>query len=217
MRLATILSPPFPLPSAERFPDTDPWSRYIRAVEVGHSATSVKYEVAVRLRTKRDGAVLRSQLRLPHPVHSDGRICAICPPGSKAARSAIDAGADIVGEDEVFEAIKAGKIDFTLCVAHSGSVAAMNKAGLGRILGPRGLMPSAKMGTVVDDVGGAVHNLRGGNTYRERQGVVRMAIGQLGFSPEQLKNNLSTFIGQLRRDILAISDQNPKDVAEVVS
>jgi large subunit ribosomal protein L1 len=73
-----------------------------------------------------------------------------------------------------------------------------------------------KLGTVVGNVGEAVRTMRSGNVYRERAGVIRMAIGQLGFSPEELRMNLSTFIRQIRKDAAALSDQVSKDIAEVV-
>jgi hypothetical protein len=96
------------------------------------------------------------------------------------------------------------------------SLPKMNQAGLGRILGPRGLMPSTKLGTVVDNVGTAIKNMLGGSMYRERQGVVRMAVGQLGFTPEQLRDNVKSFVGQIKKDATNLSDQVTKEVYEVV-
>lgn len=139
----------------------------------------------------------------------------ICPPDSKAAKEAASVGAEVIGEEEVFEQIKKDNINFDLCICHTSSLAAMNKAGLGRILGPKGLMPSAKLGTVVDNIAKTVRNMRGGTSYRERMGVVRVAIGQLGFSPEQLKQNIVAFISQLKKDASMLDDTS-KDVLEVV-
>ncbi|RAL09134.1 mitochondrial 54S ribosomal protein uL1m [Aspergillus homomorphus CBS 101889] len=190
--------------------------RYIRAIEVGREPTNVKYEIHVRLRTKRDGPVIRNMLRFPNPVSTESRICVICPPGSKAEQDAIAAGAVLVGEQVVFDAVKAGKIEFDRCIAHPDSMEAFNKAGLGRILGPRGLMPSAKMGTVVEDVAGRVDMLRGGTTYRERDAVIRLPIGQLGFSPEQLRDNLRHTLEQIKKDCANLNDRIYKDIYEVV-
>ncbi|KAK2882560.1 hypothetical protein FQN49_000245 [Arthroderma sp. PD_2] len=190
--------------------------RYLRAFEAGRNTTSVKYEVHVKLRTKRDGAVIRNQIRLPHAVRSDLRVCVITTPGTRAAKEAKAAGADIVGEEDVFESIKAGNTDFDVCICHANSLQNLNKAGLGRILGPKGLMPSVKMGTVVDNVATTVRNMRSGSIYRERAGVVKLAIGQLGFSPEELKSNLGAFIGAIKKDAAGLSDQISKEIAEVV-
>ena len=183
---------------------------------MGKTLESPKYELAVRLRTQKSGPVVRNRLRLPHPIDTSTRICVICPPDSKHAKAAREAGAVLVGEDEVFEKVKNGEIEFDRCIAHQDSVAAMNKAGLGRILGPRGLMPSAKTGSVVKDVGSSVKDLVGGSEYREREGVVRMAVGHLGFGPEMMQKNIRTFMESVRKDCSRISDTIVKEVHEVV-
>ncbi|KAL4964441.1 mitochondrial 54S ribosomal protein uL1m [Aspergillus stella-maris] len=190
--------------------------RYIRAFEVGRIPESTKYEIHIRLKTQRDGPVIRNMLRLPHAVHTESRICVICPSGSKIAQSALAAGAVLVGEQEVFDAVKAGKIEFDRCLAHPDSMPALNKAALGRILGPRGLMPSAKHGTVVEDVAARVEMLRGGTIYRERDAVIRLPIGQLGFTPEQLRDNLRATIDQVKKDAIGLSDRITKQIYEVV-
>ncbi|KAL4793402.1 ribosomal protein L1-like protein [Aspergillus venezuelensis] len=190
--------------------------RYIRAFEVGRIPESTKYEIHIRLKTQRDGPVIRNMLRLPHAVHTESRICVICPPGSKIAQSALAAGAVLVGEQEVFDAVKAGNIEFDRCLAHPDSMPALNKAALGRILGPRGLMPSAKHGTVVEDVAARVEMLRGGTIYRERDAVIRLPIGQLGFTPEQLRDNLRATIDQVKKDAIGLSDRITKQIYEVV-
>ncbi|KAJ9664444.1 hypothetical protein H2201_005192 [Coniosporium apollinis] len=203
------------LSNAEQFSLCDAM-RYIRAFEVGRPPTSAKYEMHIKLRTLKNGPVVRNRLRLPHPVKTDLRICVICPPDSAAADAARKAGASLVGEDNVFEAVKEGKVDFDRCICHVDSLQKLNKAGLGRILGPKGLMPSAKMGTVVKDVATTVRDMVGGAEYRERMGVVRMAIGQLGFSPEEMQRNIKAFVGEVRKDIAQLSDRIAKDVHEVV-
>jgi large subunit ribosomal protein L1 len=153
---------------------------------------------------------------LPHPVKTDVRICVICPPDSKYAEAARSAGAYLVGEDDIFEAVKDGRIDFDRCVCQTDSLAKMNKAGLGRILGPRGLMPSAKTGTVVKDPSVAVKDMIGGAEYRERVGVIRMAIGQLGFTPDEMQRNIKALMESVKKDMSQLSDKISKDVAEVV-
>lgn len=160
--------------------------------------------------------MLRSQLRLPNPVQDAARVCVICPPGTRAESAAKAAHAEIVGEDDVLESIKAGNINFDACIAHSSSLEKMNKAGVGRVLGPKGLMPSTRMGTVVENVAMAVRNTRTGSFYRERAGVVRMAVGQLKFSPEELRSNVRTFIAQLKKDAAGL-EQASKNIAEIVS
>ncbi|KAF7507330.1 hypothetical protein GJ744_010764 [Endocarpon pusillum] len=205
----------YDLKDAEQFTLCDAM-RYIRAFEVGRPPSIPKYECHVKLKTKRDGAVVRNQIRLPHLVKTDIKICVICPPDSPAATQAREAGATTVGEDEVFELIKSGKIDFDRCIAHPDSLPKMQRAGLAKILGPRGLMPNTKLGTIVESPAGAVKGMLGGSMYRERQGVVRMAVGQLRFTPEQLRDNIKAFLDKMKKDAAALSDTTPKEISEVV-
>lgn len=186
-------------------------------MEVGREPAVSKYEIHIRLKTMKDGPVIRNMLRFPHSVLTESRICVICPPGTRHEKEARAAGAVLVGEQEVFDAVKEGKIDFDRCIAHPDSLPALNKAGLGRVLGPRGLMPSAKTGTVVEDVASRVDMLRGGTIYRERDAVIRLPIGQLGFSPEQLRDNLRATIEQVRKDASSLNDRIVKEIYEVVS
>jgi len=183
---------------------------------VGRNPTSVKYEMALKLKSLKNGPVIRNRLRLPHPVKTDLRICVICPPDSKHAEAAKAAGATLVGEDEIFEAVKDGRIEFDRCICQTDSLAKMNKAGLGRILGPRGLMPSSKMGTVVKDPALVIKDLVGGAEYKERLGVIRMAVGQLAFTPEQIALNIKTFLDAVKKDMAQLSDRINKELAEVV-
>ncbi|KAL9041829.1 MAG: hypothetical protein Q9214_003973, partial [Letrouitia sp. 1 TL-2023] len=190
---------------AERFSLCDA-IRYIHAFEVGRPPTSPKYDLAIRLRTLKNGPVVRNRLRLPHAVNSALRICVICAPDSPAAAAAAKAGAALIGEDNVFEAVKEGKIEFDRCICHQDSSQTLNKSGVGRILGPRGLMPSPKYGTVVKDIGSTISQIVGTSEYRERQGVIRMAVGQLAFTPEQLSENIKAFMGAIKGDLTRLSD-----------
>ena len=165
----------------------------------------------------KNGPAVRNRLQLPHPVNTSLRICVICPPDSPAAATALKAGAVVVGEESVFEAVKEGRIEFDRCLCYQDSVQKLNKSGVGRMLGPRGLMPSAKFGTVVKDVGTSVRNLVGGSEYREKLGVVRMAVGQLGFTPEEMQRNIKAFMAEVKKDIARLSDKIGKEVHEVVS
>ncbi|TVY33585.1 50S ribosomal protein [Lachnellula occidentalis] len=205
----------YDLSKEETFPLLDAM-RIIRAWEVGQKPTSVKYELALKLKSQKNGPVIRNRLRLPHPVKTDFRVCVICPPDSKYAEAARAAGAVLVGEDDVFDAVKAGKIEFDRCLCQTDSLAKMNKSGIGRVLGPRGMMPSSKLGTVVVDPVKTMRDMVGATEYRERVGVIRMAIGQLGFTPEEMSNNLKAFIEAVKKDMSRISDKISKELVEVV-
>lgn len=192
------------------------YCRYIRAFEVGRPPTSAKYEMHLRLRTLKNGPVVRNSMRLPLAVKTNLRICVICAPDSAAAAVAKRAGAVLIGEGIVFDAVKAGRIEFDRCLCHTDSVQILNKAGLGRILGPRGLMPSSKFGTITRDIEGTVGKLIGGSEYREREGVVRMSVGQLGFTPEEMRTNIKAFMDSVKRDVAQLSEKINKDIHEVV-
>ncbi|KAL8731995.1 MAG: hypothetical protein Q9181_004111 [Wetmoreana brouardii] len=212
---ARITFKEYDLKDAEQFSLCDAM-RYIRAFEVGKPPTVPKYDLAVKFRTVKNGPTVRNRLRLPHAVNTSLKICVICPPDSKHAEAAKKAGASVIGEDTVFDAVKEGRIDFDRCICHQDSAAKMNKAGLGKILGPRGLLPSAKLGTIVKDVGASVKGLVGGSEYRERNGVLRMAIGQLGFTPEEMQANIKAFMSEVKKDVGVLSDRINKEIHEVV-
>ena len=101
-------------------------------------------------------------------------------------------------------------------MCHPDSAQKLNQAGLGRILGPKGLMPNAKTGTITKDVAGAVRGMVGGTEYREKLGVIRCAVGQLGFTPEEMQRNIKVFIGEIKKDLASMSDRIAKDIHEVV-
>ena len=78
-------------------------------------------------------------------------------------------------------------------------------------------MPSSKLGTITKDVAGVVKGLVGGSEYREKLGVIRCAVGQLGFTPEEMQSNVKAFVGNVKKDLAVLSDRINKDIYEVVS
>jgi large subunit ribosomal protein L1 len=170
----------------------------------------------MRVAGLRNGPVVRNRIRLPYPVKTDFGVCVICPPDSKYAEDARAAGAVLVGEDEVFDLVKAGKIDFERCLCQTDSLPKLTKSGIARILGPRQLMPNKKTGTIVDDPTRAMKEMIGASEYRERQGVVRMAVGQLGFTSDQMTRNMKAFVESVQKDMSRLSDKSIKTIAEVV-
>lgn len=177
------------------------------------------YDCAIKLTTKRDGPVIKNQMQLPHALRPI-RIAVICKPDSPTAKAAQDAGAALVGDEEIFAMVKAGRFEFDRCLTTPDMLPRIGKEGLPRILGPRGLMPSEKLGTVTENVGETIRNMVGGSIYRERTGVIRMAIGQLGFTPEMLKENLRAFVSKIKQDSAKLVENNPayiKEVEEIVS
>ena len=117
----------------------------------------------------------------------------------EAARAAEEAGADIVGTDELTQQIQAGEFNFDAAVATPDQ---MGKVGrLGKILGPRGLMPNPKLGTVTNDVAKAINELKGGRVeYRaDRYGIAHVILGKVSFTTEQLAENYGAVYDEILR------------------
>jgi large subunit ribosomal protein L1 len=114
-------------------------------------------------------------------------------------KEALDAGADYVGNDDLVEKIKGGWFDFDKAVATPDMMGAVGK--IGRLLGPRGLMPNAKVGTVTFDLARAVEELKAGKIeFRvEKAGIVHAPMGKVSFGPEKILQNIAAFIETLLR------------------
>lgn len=115
------------------------------------------------------------------------------------AEAATAAGADIVGMDDLAASVKGGEMDFDVVIATPDSMRVVGQ--LGQVLGPRGLMPNPKVGTVTKDVGAAVKNAKSGQIrYRtDKGGIIHGGIGQIGFSPADVKINLEALLVDLRK------------------
>ena len=116
-----------------------------------------------------------------------------------AAEAAKAEGADIVGFDDLAESIQAGNLDFDVVIAAPDAMRVVGK--LGTILGPRGLMPNPKVGTVTPDVAGAVRNAKAGQArYRvDKGGIIHAAIGQVGFEAAAIRQNIETLVVDLKK------------------
>lgn len=154
-------------------------------------------DVAVRLgvNPKHADQMVRGAIVLPHGTGKSVRV-AVFARGDKE-KEALDAGADIAGADELAQRIQEGNIDFDRVIATPDMMGTVGK--LGRILGPRGLMPNPKVGTVTMDVGRAVREAKAGKVeYRvDRAGVIHCRIGQLSFDEGQLTDNAQALIAEL--------------------
>ncbi len=117
----------------------------------------------------------------------------------KNADAAREAGADIVGFEDLAEKVKAGQMDFDVVIASPDAMRVVGQ--LGQILGPRGLMPNPKVGTVTPDVAGAVRNAKAGQVrYRcDKAGIVHCSIGKASFAPAALKENLVALIADMQK------------------
>ena len=141
--------------------------------------------------------MVRGSVALPNGTGKSVRVLVFA--GGEKAKEAKDSGADFVGGDDLVKRIQEGWTDFDVAVATPDM---MSKVGpLGRILGPRGLMPNPKSGTVTFDIGRAVREVKSGRVeFRtDRWGIVHVSIGKVSFSPEQLRENLSALVEALNR------------------
>ncbi|KAK0652367.1 ribosomal protein L1-like protein [Cercophora newfieldiana] len=191
--------------------------RYLRAFEVGKPPSGAKYEVHVKLRTEKAGPVVRNRIRFPYPVSSDTRIAVICPEDSPVAAEALQLGAVVAGQESLFESIKNGHFAFNKLICHTESEDALKKANVGKLLGPKGLMPNKRHGTITSDLKKTINDMVGTDEYRERNGVVQLAIGQLGFTPQMVADNLKVVMERMKKDMDAIVDNgHTKHLDEVV-
>ena len=168
------------------------------AVKIVKSNATAKFDetidVAINLGVdpKHADEMIRGVCPLPHGTGKTVRV-AVLAQGEKADEAKA-AGADIVGAENLVDSILSGKIDFDRCIATPDM---MGLAGrVARVLGPKGLMPNPKLGTVTTDVAGAVKKAKAGEVqYRvEKNGIVHAGIGKASFSEEQIYDNAKTFI-----------------------
>lgn len=156
-------------------------------------------EIAVNLGVdpRHADQMVRGVVGLPNGTGKDVRV-AVFARGAKADE-ATAAGADIVGAEDLMETIKGGTIDFDRCIATPDMMPIVGR--LGKVLGPRNLMPNPRVGTVTMDVGEAVKNAKGGEVQfkAEKAGVVHAGVGKVSFDEGKLVENIRAFIGAVAR------------------
>ena len=156
---------------------------------------SVDIDVRLGVDPRKANQMVRGVVSLPHGTGKQVRVLCLCSPDAEAA--AKEAGADYVGLDEYIEKIKGGWTDIDVIITQP---AIMGKIGaLGRVLGPRGLMPNPKSGTVTQDVAKAVKEVKQGKIdfKVDKNGIVHASIGKVSFDPEKIKDNAKEFITTL--------------------
>jgi large subunit ribosomal protein L1 len=174
-----------------------------KAVELIKKGATAKFdetiEVAMNLGIdpKQGDQNVRGVVLLPHGTGKTLRV-AVFAKGDKA-KAAKDAGADLVGAEDLAEKVQAGQIEFDRVIAAPDMMAIVGR--LGKVLGPRGLMPNPKLGTVTNDIAEAVKAAKGGQVeFRaEKAGLVHAGVGKASFSKEALIENLKTFVGAVAK------------------
>lgn len=156
---------------------------------------SLDVDVRLGVDPRKANQMVRGVVTLPHGTGKQVRVLVLCNSDAEAAAKA--AGADYVGLDEYIEKIKGGWTDVDVIITQP---AIMGKIGaLGRVLGPRGLMPNPKSGTVTNDVAKAVEEVKKGKIdfKVDKNGIVHSSIGKVSFTPQQMRENAREFVNTL--------------------
>ncbi|MGP0069921.1 MAG: 50S ribosomal protein L1 [Isosphaeraceae bacterium] len=157
---------------------------------------SVEVSTHLGIDPKQTDQNVRGSVALPHGIGKSVRV-AVFAQGDNAEKARA-AGADIVGADDLAQQIKAGTMDFDVALATPDMMGVVGP--LGRVLGPRGLMPSPRSGTVTTDITAAVREFKAGKIEfrNDKGGNVAVSVGKLAFSEEQLTDNINAFLNYLR-------------------
>ncbi len=157
--------------------------------------SSVDIDVRLNVDPKKANQMVRGVVSLPHGTGKTVRVLALCTPDKE--NEAKEAGADFVGLDDYIEKIKGGWTDIDVIIT---TPSVMGKIGaLGRVLGPRGLMPNPKSGTVTMEIGKAVKEVKQGKIdfKVDKTGIIHSSIGKVSFAPEKLVDNAHEFINSI--------------------
>jgi large subunit ribosomal protein L1 len=158
---------------------------------------SVDVAVNLGIDASKSDQQVRGSTVLPHGTGKKVRVAVFT--SGKNADAALEAGADIVGLEDLAEKVKAGQLDFDVVVASPDAMRIVGQ--LGQILGPRGLMPNPKVGTVTPDVAGAVRNAKAGQVrFRaDKAGVLHCTLGKASFEVQALRENLAALLADLQK------------------
>jgi large subunit ribosomal protein L1 len=166
----------------------------------GNKGFDESVEVAIRLGldVRKQGQALRGSVLLPHGTGKTLRV-AVFTQNEQSAKEALAAGAVVAGSEDLMNNVLNGVIEFDRAIATPEMVAIMGQRGIARVLGPRGLMPNKKLGTVVEDVGPAVaEQLLGMCQYRtDKTGQIHAGVGKVSFTDAQLMENIKGFMSEI--------------------
>ena len=169
----------------------------VKEVSFAKFDETVEADFRLGIDTRQADQQLRGTVSLPNGSGKTVRVAVFAE--GEAARAAEEAGADIVGTDELTQQIQAGEFNFDAAVATPEQLGKVGR--LGKILGPRGLMPNPKLGTVTNDVAKAINELKGGRVeYRaDRYGIAHVILGKVSFTAEQLAENYGAVYDEILR------------------
>ena len=159
---------------------------------------SLDLNILINNKQKKNEINLRSMINLPSGTGKKVKIAVVCE--ESKSKEAKDAGADLVGGDDLIEKIKNGDMNFEKLICSSSMMIKLSK--LGKVLGPKGLMPNPKLGTVTDKIGEAVKNAKAGQVElkNDKDGNIGLSIGKKSFSDEKLIKNFNAVISSLEKE-----------------
>jgi large subunit ribosomal protein L1 len=172
-------------------------SSLVKEITTTKFDASLDIDVRLGIDPRKSNQMVRGVVSLPNGTGKVVRVLVLCTPDAEAA--AKEAGADYVGLDEYIEKIKGGWTDIDIIITMPS---VMGKVGaLGRILGPRGLMPNPKSGTVTMDVAKAVKEVKQGKIdfKVDKSGIIHTSIGKISFEPEQIRGNVREFVSMVNK------------------
>lgn len=173
------------------------------AMALVKDVTTTKFDASVDLHIRlgvdprKPDQAIRGSVALPHGTGKVKKVAVFCTPDKEQA--ARDAGADYVGLEDLIQKVQGGWTDVDVVIAMPQVMGQVGR--IGRILGPRGLMPNPKTGTVTQDVAAAVADVKGGKiSFRvDKYGIVHASVGRISFSPDKLVDNANELLGALQR------------------
>jgi len=170
-------------------------STLVKEVNTTKFDASVDLHIRLGVDPKKADQAIRGTVSLPHGTGKTKKVLVLCPPDKEADARA--AGADFVGLDEFVQKIEGGWVDVDVIIATPSVMPKIGK--LGKILGPRNLMPNPKTGTVTNDVAAAVNEVKGGKiAFKvDKAGIIHASIGRVSFSPEKIAENSNELINAI--------------------
>ena len=175
----------------------DEASKLLKEITFTKFDASVDIDIRLGVDPRKANQMVRGTVSLPHGIGKEVRVLALCTPDKEA--EAQEAGADYVGLDEYINKIKSGWTDIDVIITMPS---VMGKIGaLGRVLGPRGLMPNPKSGTVTNNVGEAIKEVKDGKIdfKVDKAGIIHTSVGKISFEPKQIRENAKEFIDTVVR------------------
>ena len=159
---------------------------------------SLDINILINNKQKKNEINLRSMVNLPSGTGKKVKVAVVCEEGK--FKEAKDSGADLVGGDDLIEKIKNGEMNFEKLICSSSMMIKLSK--LGKVLGPKGLMPNPKLGTVTEKIGEAVKNAKAGQVElkNDKDGNIGLSIGKKSFSDEKLIKNFNAVISSLEKE-----------------